>query len=233
MINLETLFKNHFDTKEISDDNLKKFSETHIERLNNNNTDGSFTAMITATVAAHVAYFGAMTSEDSLSTVQQGATVTINNIVKAFKKAVSQREGLVRGRWGTEAPQYQEFFPEGLTEYSNGTLANMELLMKRMATATTTYTTELGAEVTTEFTDFLDNFKAARAAQLGKIGGVKGKKVETSVKRDVIEIQLHQNLHKIADKFPGDVPKCMVFFDQSFLRDEKPENEDTPAGPTP
>jgi hypothetical protein len=33
MMRMETFFKNHFDTKEISDDKMKKFTEIHLQRL--------------------------------------------------------------------------------------------------------------------------------------------------------------------------------------------------------
>jgi len=32
MMNMETFFKNHFNTKEISDDNIRKFTEIHLQR---------------------------------------------------------------------------------------------------------------------------------------------------------------------------------------------------------
>lgn len=37
MINLKTLFQNHYNTERISDDNLRKYTEVHIERLAANN----------------------------------------------------------------------------------------------------------------------------------------------------------------------------------------------------
>jgi hypothetical protein len=48
MINLETFFKNHFDTKEISDNNLKLFAEDHLQRITANNPGGIYSSGITA-----------------------------------------------------------------------------------------------------------------------------------------------------------------------------------------
>jgi hypothetical protein len=172
MMDLRKLFKNHFDTKEISDDTLRKFAEIHLERLSANNGTAQFTAMITATTTAYTAYFGAMTNEDTKFAIQQGLTITMKNIVDKFKKYVSQKEGIIRGNFGKESAAYQEFFPLGVTEYSNANLANIEVLMKRIAAAAERYQADLGANLLTDFEAMLASFQNARQAQLTKIGEV-------------------------------------------------------------
>ena len=151
MINLITLFKNHFDTKEISDDNMKKFAEVHLQRLTANNSGGDFTQMITDTTTAYTNYYGSITDEDTKFAVQQGLTVTMNNIMESFKNAVSQKEGLVRGNFGKDSPEYQEFSPLGVTEYRSGTLANIEVLMDRFSKAAAAHVAVLGVPFQTEF----------------------------------------------------------------------------------
>ena len=37
MINMETLFKNHFNTNKISDDDIQKFAEINLQRTSANN----------------------------------------------------------------------------------------------------------------------------------------------------------------------------------------------------
>ena len=37
MINMETLFKNHFNTNKISDDDIQKFAEINLQRMSANN----------------------------------------------------------------------------------------------------------------------------------------------------------------------------------------------------
>jgi hypothetical protein len=231
MMDLKRLFKNHFDTKEISDDNLKKFAEVHLERLSANNGTAQFTTMITATTAAYTAYFGAMTNEDTKFAIQQGLTVTMNNIFENFKKFVSRKAGTIQGQFGKESPEYQEFFPLGLTEYSNATLANIETLMSRFVAAAERHSAELGANIQTDAETFLTNYKAARKAQLEKIGEVSAQKSTTSTSRDGIENELMRNVHLIASMFIGNVDRCMDFFDQSFIRGSETDEEEEP--PTP
>ena len=102
-----------------------------------NNGGGEFTTMITDTTTAYTNYFGSITDEDTKFAVQQGLTITMNNAVENFKKAVSQKEGIVRGNFGKDSSQYQEFFPNGVTEYSQATLQNVEMLMQRFVDAAT------------------------------------------------------------------------------------------------
>jgi hypothetical protein len=233
MIDLRKLFKNHFDTDKISDDNLRKFAEIHLERLSANNGTAQFTAMITATTTAYTNYFGAMTNEDTKYAIQQGLTITMKNIVDGFKKYVSQKEGIIRGNFGKESAEYQEFFPLGLTEYGNATLANIETLMSRFLAASERHNAALGAALQTDAEAYLTDFKNARKAQLEKIGEVSAQKTTTSTSRDVIENELMKNVHLIASMFIGDVDRCMDFFDQSFIRgSEKEDEEEIPAEPT-
>lgn len=233
MINLKTLFTNHFNTERISDDNLRKFAEVHLERLAANNGTAQFTAMITSTTAAYTSYFGAMTNERTKSAIQQGLTIAMNNVVEGFKKFVSKKEGTIRGVFDKDTPVYQEFFPYGLTEYSNATLVTIQTLMETFVAAVERHNEELGAQMLSDAENFLNEYKAAREAQLEKIGEVKGQKVVTSTTRDVIENELMKNVYLIGSMYVGDVARCMVFFDQSIIRpDETKEEEETPEEPT-
>lgn len=226
MINMETFFKNHFNTNRISDDNMRKFTEIHLQRLAAKNGGGEFTTMITDTTTAYTNYFGSMTDEDTKFALQQGLTIAVENAVENFKKAVSQKEGLVRGNFGKDSREYQEFFPLGVTEYSKATLQNIEMLMNRFVTMATTYQVQLGAALLTEFQGYLIAFTSARTSQLLKLGEVADSKTDTSFKRDDVENELMKNVHLIGAMYVGDINTCMDFFDQSFVRDSNGGDED-------
>jgi hypothetical protein len=233
MINMETFFKNHFNTNRISDDNLRKFAEIHLQRMAAKNAGGQFSQMITDLTTAYTNYFGSMTDEDTKFAVQQGLTIAVENAVENFKKAVSQKEGIVRGNFGKNSPAYQEFFPLGLTEYNKANLQNVELLMQRMVTAANAHVSDLGIPFLTEFQNYLSAFQSARASQLLKIGEVVDSKTDTSFKRDDVENELMKNVHLIAAMYVGDINTCMDFFDQSFVRDSSNGGDEEPTPPTP
>jgi len=139
MINLKRFFENLFDTDRISDDNIRKFSNDHIQRLVAANDDGNLTDMINATVGAYTTYFGAITDEDTAFALQQARTIAVDKIIEEFKNAVSQHEGLVRSTFGKGTPEYEEFFPQGITEYRQATKQNLPTLTKRIADAGVKY----------------------------------------------------------------------------------------------
>ena len=218
MIDLSTFYKNHFDTDKISDDNLNKFSLDHIQRMAAANTDGRFTDMITATTTAHNAYFGSISDEDINYAVQQSLTMSMKNTFENFQKTISQKEGIVRGNWNTDSPQYQEFFPRGLSEFSNASLANVETLMTRIVNAANNHIDVLGQPFVDIFTTIKNNFTASREAQLEKMGKVSDIKKSTGETRDVLEKQLMKNLLTLAIEYMDNPDNGMQFFNQQIIR---------------
>ena len=110
MIDIKVFFKSHFDTEFISDDNLRKFADIHLQRLTANNPGGIYTAIITDTGIVYLAFFGAIGNEAVKTAVKEGLTVELNIEINKFVKDVSQKEGLVRSLYGTGSGTYQEFF---------------------------------------------------------------------------------------------------------------------------
>lgn len=227
MLNLTKFAVNHFDTDRISDDNMKKLAETTWQRLMANNPGNIYDQLITDTATAYTDYYGSVTDEDVKTAIKEGSTVAMNGALKTFKATVSQKEGIVRGTYGADSPTYQEFFPHGISEYSNATLANAQTLYDRMVTAATAHVAELTAAFVTLFTNLKTDFVAKRDAQLLLIGGVKGLKKATAINRDVLEKQMMTNLLTVALNNIGNPDAIDIYFDQSFL---KPASQKTFSG---
>jgi len=218
MINFFNFFENIFDTDRISDDNLRKFCEDHIGRLTQNNSGGEFTIILTDITNKYTLYFGKMSNEDIAFAVQQSLTATVDNLIESFKDEASKQEKLISYHFAETTPAYQEFYPQGVTEYRNATKANVELLMARMVSACTAHQAVLGPAIVTLFTGFKTNFPLARNAQILKISEVTSDKTLTATTRNDIETQLIGNLHFIGFTFPGNPTRCMDFVDQSIIR---------------
>jgi hypothetical protein len=105
------------------------------------------------------------------------------------------------------------------------------MLMQRFVTASNKFAVQLGAALATEFQGYLTAFTTARTSQLLKLGEVADSKTDTSLKRDSVENELMKNVHLIGAMFVGDINTCMDFFDQSFVRDTKTEEEEEPVTP--
>ena len=230
MINLLTLFKNHFDTARISDDNLKKFAQDHLQRLLANNGLGQYTQTHVDTDATYKDYFTNITKEDTRFALQQAKTKIADTAFDEFKKIVSQKEGIVRGNFGIDSPEYQEFFPQGLTEYSVSTKANIETLMQRLADAFIKYQGVLGAGLVTIFTDIQTRYLTARNEQLQQIAITEASNSATAASRNALEMQLMKNILLLAMEFLGNPNRANDFFDQSIIRPNSAAEDGTING---
>ena len=231
MINLQTYFVNNFDDPQISNDELKAFAEDHIRRLAANSAGGALDEMLTVTTAAHTDFFGDISDTDTAAAVREGLTIRVNATKDAFFARVSRREGRIRDVWGKDAAEYQEFFPQGLTQYSNADLGNAERLMNNFVAACDAHKAddELGQAFHDEFFALRKAFTDARTAQLGKKGTVSGGLSDTKTTKAALQTQLMVNLLLLAAKHVGDTGQCAVYFDQSILR--TPQSKPTPASP--
>ena len=84
MLDLRTFFKNHFNTKEVSDDNLRKFTEDHINRMIANNQSGLYTQYIQDTQVLYDKFNTFIKTEDQTFTAQQGRTIQTDKILSNF-----------------------------------------------------------------------------------------------------------------------------------------------------
>lgn len=220
MINFIVFFKVHFDNKNISDDKLKRYTQSHIERMNANNAGGKYTAMIAATTTAYDDYYGAMSAEATNEGIKQAATMTVDNIMAEFKAEVSLMEGVIKNAFRNDKPGYEEFFPYGLSEYANATKSNVEMLMDRMVNACGNNAGKLPAGFDANVKALRTSYTSERKAQLLKIGTVADDKARASTLRDVLEIQLCKNILDLAKEYLGDPVNGLKFFDQSILKTE-------------
>jgi hypothetical protein len=220
MINFIVFFKIHFDNKNISDDKLKRYTQSHIERLNANNAGGKYTVMITATDTAYDAYYGAISAEATNEGIKQAATMTVDAILAEFKTEVSLMEGVIRNAFRNDKPGYEQFFPFGLSEYTVATKSNVELLMDRMVNACGSNAGKLPAGFDANVKALRASYNVQRSDQLLKIGTVADDKARAATLRDVLEIQLMKNILDLAKEYLGDPVNGLKFFDQSIIKTE-------------
>lgn len=228
MQNLQVFFINHFDTDRLSDDTIRKFSEDHLQRLLKS---GAYPALAAALESAYTGYFGAITDEATKAAIRQGLTKNVELAVKAIKKNISQQEGTIRGKFDKGSAQYQEFFPQGVTEYSDANLSNIEEKLIRFINAATAHAADLPG-LATQFGVLHTQYKASRNVQLATKGEVATGKAQSSSTRDAVEVQLMTNLLTIALDHIGDSAAGLAYFDQVILAGgnygTKPESKPSP-----
>ena len=233
MINIERFFEVQFDDPNINRQQLRKFTEDHLKRLAVNNDKNLYDLMITDTQAAYETYFGALTDTDVSNSVQQSRTKSMNNIKKLIQTTLSRRAGLITNSIDKDIPEYQEFFPHGLTEYSNATLENIETLMDRMITASAAHADLLGNTLTAEFANLKAQFLSARGKQLSQKGATDKASETTEESRHIIEIQLTKNLLTIALNNIGNIAAAALFFDKSIIGRSSSGDDTEPEEPKP
>ena len=221
MIDFDNVFANLFAKSAISDDNIRKFSEIHLERLSTNNSNGEFTQLIAETQNAINGYFGSIVEEDKNYAIQQGLTISVYKVLKEFKQFASRSEGLIRAQFDKKSAEYQEFFPNKMKEYWHLNLTRAESVMERFYKAAERHTAEFGDGIKNLAQTLLTEFKEARSNQLKKKGEVASRKSSTKEQRKNLELQLIKNIHYIGYLYPADIKKCNTFFDQSFLKRKK------------
>lgn len=231
---LKTFFEPAFEGKRIAIDTLKKFSEDNLARLTTNPgaPGGPIAGLITATGAAHIAYFGEISDVDVAKAVQEGFTVAVDQKFEEFQARVQKEHGLIKYTFNN-MPAYQEFFPHGLTEYTNATKASVETLMLRMVEALTNNPNPgIPTTLKDEFQAYHDDYQELRAAQLGKKGNADTQRTERDAARAALELQLWKNVLTISLAHIGNVEACMAYFDESILKGS-PEEDEEEGGDTP
>lgn len=225
MIDLRNLFKNYFDTSKISDDTIRKGAKDHLARLTANNQNGNLSPLINATQSAYREFYTAIDTEDQNFATQQASTLEVDVILDEFKKNVSRYEGAVRAQFGVGTKEYQEFFPQGMSEYALLNKSNAEMLMERMDVLCRRYNAYLAPNVLAIFADFNVNYERLRSQQLQYIANNTVCKVNTAKARTALELQMCKNLLLIAAENVGNPNVLNAYFDQSIFRPNKAKDD--------
>lgn len=207
---------NPFANPQISEDDFLKISLTHLERLDANNQNGDYTTMINATKPLYDAYKKASSAEAFEEALREGKTISVDQAITGMKHFVSRKEGIIKDKYFNKPETYEIFFPKGLTEYSNATKGNIDLLFKRFVDAIDAHTADLGMPLKQEAETLYNNYVTLREAQLESIGEVKELDSEQDAERYALAIQLFRNLLGLISKFAEDTERVKDFFDLSI-----------------
>ena len=217
---------NPFDAERISEDNFGKIALANLERLKTNNQDGQFTNLIDATQPLYDIYKTSISAEVFEIALREGKTITVDEAIKGIKHYVSRKEGVIADVFDGKPEIYEQFFPQGLTEYSHASKKNIDMLFKRFADTAAAYTAELGDELAEDALTMYNNYVSLRESQLGAIGEVKELDSEADAARAELAIQLFVNLLSLLIIFKEDTQRVKDFFDESMFQKPGEEEED-------
>lgn len=201
-----------------SDARLNAFAFDHIQRLTQANTKGALTARLAEVQSAYTACFGTMASEAGATAQREGLTKTANEALVALKDALTDGEAAVHVAFGKDSATYEEFFPQGLTEYRRATLTTASALFTRFVDTAKAHQSTLGAAFVTKYEGLLTAFLTAHTAQRQRKGTVSELKAASRAQRDVLEKILWKNALLLAAEHVGDGKALGVYFDIACLK---------------
>jgi hypothetical protein len=235
MLAPEKLFENFLADRKITSPRLANFGTDCLTRLTTANTTGEYTPLI-ATLTPLVATFNQELGDlDTTKAQQKGRTQTLQQQMAAFKKTMSAKRGVIADALGADSEAYLEFYPQGMSEYSNATIAQMPVLVKRINTAATAHAAALSPALVATLQGFENTWFATRTEQVRVKHMVSDNRSERSAARTSLETALLVTLFTIAAKFPGNAQECLTFFDFGLLegkgRGKKKEGNSGEAKP--
>jgi hypothetical protein len=140
-------FKNPFNPEDVSDEDLRKFTEYHLKILKEHNDNGQFSTMIAETMNAYNTFFGFNRDKDSAASMQKSLIQRQKDIISEFTALVKRKERSVRFIANEISPViYYEFFPSGIKEFDTVTESNAETLMNRMLDSVNMHINDIGYE---------------------------------------------------------------------------------------
>lgn len=238
MLKISRLFEIIFEDPAVSFGEFYNFSRDHLAKLKaldavGQPNAGRYTAMIGTTQPLFDLFELHMSGRLAEQATQEGATIIRDGAVKAFKAAVSQQEGLVRAKFGKTSGQYQEFFPQGVTQYSNATLETVKALMDNFVSKAQTHQAVLGADFPALFIALRDAFVGAQDVQAQRKGAVEGMIEQRKASRAALERRTMINVHELAIMHIGEPERANDYFDQTRLEERESADPEEPTPPAP
>ncbi|WP_395142835.1 hypothetical protein [Armatimonas sp.] len=202
---------------EASDARLNAFAFDHIQRLTQANASGALSTRLTEVQSAYTACFGTMSDEAQATAQREGLTQTANQALAALKDALSDGEAAVQVAFGKDSATYQEFFPQGLTEYRRATLTTASALFTRFVDTAKAHQAALGAAFASKYEGLLAAYLTAHSAQRIRKGAVSELKAASCIQRDLLEKILWKSALLLAAEHVGDSAALGVYFDTTRL----------------
>ncbi len=232
---------NPFDSERLSNDNFDKFSSIHIERLTagvpqNGNTlygvpvQNIFNTMITDTQACYNIWKTTAATKATESSTKEGKTINVDDAISDMKEFISFKEGVIADRFHPGTPTYEEFFPNGKSEYSHVTKKNAEKLFKRFITTLDNHKTSFDEIMLTEANDKYNAYTSFRKDQLQTISKVNADMTDSDDKRYKLSSQLYKNLLTLLLINAEEPDKAANYFDESMFK-KKGKKDEPPTPP--
>ncbi len=218
MLNADKLFENLFDSPKIISARLYAFAQNTLNNLIIANGSGANTDIIKELTDVNTILGTDLGVVDTSEAIKRGATLSNDQMLKSFSKAMSEEKPFIARALGGEGnPRFLEFYPNGLEEYSNPAKTDMPVLTNRINAAAIRYEKELGKPLFDKLVAFESQWTQSRDVQEKKKGSVADAKKVRDVHVTDVELVLTKIVHVVAAQAPGNVAHAAAIFDFSLL----------------
>lgn len=226
MITLSRFLDCPFDDPGISLDELAAFSTDHLQRLIANNPGAVFNARITATTTALATVESCTTDDQTKLGLRKARKMAKDTFREALPGNIAKLHAAVVAKFGPDAPELAECFPQGRTVFIKCTDDRVENHLQTLINGLNAHVAQLGAQPAADATGLLSTwlavYGASESSTAAKTTTQEGKKNA----RLGLQLELFKNLLTIALNFPRQPAQLALFMQQSLL-------EDHPAAPAP
>jgi len=199
MLNPIRLVNDLFDDQKLFDKDLQPFCEDHLIRMANNNPGAIYSSRITDTSNKLMAFSGARVSEMTKIAVREGLSQAMMEKRTLMLEQVSSIGRLVDYKYVNDQEKYQQFFPQGVDEYYQADLGELNPLLDRLQTAATTHLTANHPIDVTALTNAITDFKTARTSQLNAFSEEETLASDRRIERKNLTLQLTSNFLILAN----------------------------------
>lgn len=231
MRDLTKYLENPFDDPDISVANLLNFTSDHLQRMIANNGNSELSARITATTSSLALVEDCVTEDQTKLAIRKSRKMVKDAFRKNLLKEIAKVHGLVVGRYGPDAPEVAECFPQGRSVFSDSPDDRVRQHIETVLNGVTAHQADLGAPLVATVQGLLDEWTAIYAASESSSGAVTTTQEGKRLARENLQLMLFITLLKLGEMFPRQPEKLELYMRQSLLEGATPPAE--PPAPTP
>lgn len=230
MLKIARFFEIQFADNDFSSAELLDFTQDHLGRLAEKNTDGRYDTMLAATGNVYEAFGGTVSNEKTAAAIGKARTKAKATHRKTIQDQLSGLSGTLHGKFGKDSVEYIEFFPQGLNEIHDAREAEIEPILDRIVQAATTHLPESVADLSSLLATWTTLYESATA---GRAATTSAEQAWLESKTN-LQLQLTTNLLDVAREFVGQPAMANDFFDESRLYNRQAgEGSGSNGGGTP
>ncbi len=232
MRNLKSYFHNPFVSSKISNENLIQFGNDHISRMISNNVNNQLDTPIANTTAQVELFSKTYNDIEGEKALRKAYTMELNILSDAYKNKFRELEAEVFLKYGRGTSIYTEFFPNGLTVFTNAGYVLLESLFSRLIASFNRHGSDWDIafinDLETSYNKYIDLHKTQTVYK----ANVSKKRTLRNKERAILEKILFENLLNISILNLDSPEAAFDYFDQSIIRRPVSGEQQLPAAGT-